>query len=166
MVRGKRHFGATLTLAVAANLFAGCAGTGLSPVQVSHPAPSSYRYTRNAARVGRKPETNGTTRVVKASWYGSAFSGRRTSSGERFDPNALTAASPSLPLGCRVRVTNVSNGRSVIVRINDRGPHVRGRSLDLSRRAAQKIGLSRMGVGRVIVTRVNMPSDLPGVSAL
>jgi rare lipoprotein A (RlpA)-like double-psi beta-barrel protein len=95
--------------------------------------------------------------VVTASWYGPGFSGRRTSSGERFDPNQLTAASPTLPLGSVVHVTNVSNGRSVNVRINDRGPFVRGRSLDLSHRAAQKIGLTAKGIGRVKVTRVRHP---------
>src|SRR5579864_9788855 len=67
-------------------------------------------------------------RVVTASWYGSELSGHRTSSGELFNPNELTAASPSLPIGSHVRVTNVSNGRTVVVRINDRGPYARGRS--------------------------------------
>ncbi len=93
--------------------------------------------------------------VVTASWYGSEFSGRRTSSGEAFDPNQLTAASRTLPIGSRVRVTNVSNRRTVVVRINDRGPYVGGRSLDLSHAAAQHIGLTHKGVGRVQVARVD-----------
>ena len=92
------------------------------------------------------------SRVVKASWYGDGFSGRRTASGERFDPNRLTAASKTLPIGSMVHVTNLENGRSVTVRINDRGPYVRGRSLDLSRGAARQIGLTHKGVGRVQVT--------------
>lgn len=76
-----------------------------------------------------------------ASWYGPGFHGRQTASGERFNQNALTAAHRSLPFGTRVRVTNARNGRSVVVRINDRGPHVRGRVIDLSRKAAGVVGL-------------------------
>ncbi|NEP50867.1 MAG: septal ring lytic transglycosylase RlpA family protein [Moorea sp. SIO3C2] len=84
-----------------------------------------------------------------ASWYGSAFHGRRTASGERFNQYALTAAHRSLRFGTRVKVTNLRNGRSVIVRINDRGPYVRGRIIDLSRGAARIIGLVRSGTGSV-----------------
>lgn len=77
-----------------------------------------------------------------ASYYGSDYHGRVTASGERFDMNAMTAAHRSLPFGTRVRVTNLENGKSVVVRINDRGPFVRGRVIDLSRAAAKKIGLT------------------------
>ncbi|NEQ83283.1 MAG: septal ring lytic transglycosylase RlpA family protein, partial [Moorea sp. SIO2I5] len=84
-----------------------------------------------------------------ASWYGSAFHGRRTASGERFNQYALTAAHRSLRFGTRVKVTNLRNGRSVIVRINDRGPYVRGRIIDLSRGAARIIGLVRSGTAAV-----------------
>lgn len=82
-----------------------------------------------------------------ASWYGPGFHGRRTASGERFNQYGMTAAHRSLPFGTRVRVTNVRNGRSVIVRINDRGPHVRGRVIDLSKGAARAIGIG--GTGQV-----------------
>ena len=75
-----------------------------------------------------------------ASWYGPGFHGRLTANGERFDQNALTAAHRSLPFGARVRVTSTETGRSVVVRINDRGPFVRGRSIDLARAAARVIG--------------------------
>lgn len=84
-----------------------------------------------------------------ASWYGSNFHGRRTSSGEVFDANALTAAHPTLPFGTVVRVTSLSNGASVDVRINDRGPHTRGRIIDLSKAAAAELGLISQGVGTV-----------------
>ena len=77
-----------------------------------------------------------------ASWYGPGFHGRRTASGERFDAGAMTAAHRSLPFGTRVRVTNRVNGRSVVVRINDRGPFTGGRSLDLSAGAARAIGMT------------------------
>ncbi|AFZ49780.1 rare lipoprotein A [Dactylococcopsis salina PCC 8305] len=85
----------------------------------------------------------------KASWYGSRFHGRRTASGERFNAYAHTAAHRSLPFGTKVRVTNLRNGRSVVVRINDRGPSSRGRVIDLSRAAAQNIGMLRSGVAPV-----------------
>ncbi|MEM7689967.1 MAG: septal ring lytic transglycosylase RlpA family protein [Pseudomonadota bacterium] len=84
-----------------------------------------------------------------ASYYGRRFHGRLTANGERFNMNAMTAAHKSLPFGTRVRVTNPSNGRSVTVRINDRGPFVRGRTIDLSRRAARELGLISRGHARV-----------------
>ena len=87
-----------------------------------------------------------------ASWYGPGFAGRRTSTGEMYNPEGLTAASTTLPLGSHVRVINPDTGRSVVVRINDRGPFVHGRSLDLSHGAARQIGLTGKGVGRVQVT--------------
>jgi rare lipoprotein A len=93
--------------------------------------------------------------ITNASWYGPGFNGRRTANGEIFRQGGMTAASKTLPLGSLVRVTNVINGRSVTVRINDRGPYVRGRSLDLSRGAAQRIGLTRQGVGRVKISQID-----------
>jgi rare lipoprotein A len=97
-----------------------------------------------------------------ASYYGGSFDGRRTASGERFDEHALTAASREYPLGSVVKVTNLDSGRSVVVRINDRGPYVRGRNLDLSKGAAQKIGLVHKGVGRVRITRLDGSKKRPG----
>jgi rare lipoprotein A len=82
-----------------------------------------------------------------ASWYGKRFHGRRTASGESFDMHALTAAHPNLPFGSWVRVRNVVNGLSVDVRINDRGPHVKRRIIDLSRAAARSLGLLDDGSG-------------------
>ncbi len=84
-----------------------------------------------------------------ASWYGS---GHRTANGERFNPNGLTAAHRSLPFGTMVRVTNEANGRTVVVRINDRGPFVGGRIIDLSRGSARAIGMS--GTSRVHLARI------------
>jgi rare lipoprotein A len=84
-----------------------------------------------------------------ASWYGPGFHGRQTANGERFNQNDLTAAHRSLPFGTKVRVTNMNNGRSVVVRINDRGPFVGGRAIDLSAAAARAIGLHNSGVGPV-----------------
>lgn len=82
------------------------------------------------------------------SWYGAAFHDRLTASGERFDSSAMTMAHPTLPFGTKVRVTNLRNGRSVVVRVNDRGPFVGKRIADLSHAAAAEIGLLRRGVGK------------------
>ncbi|GGD29351.1 septal ring lytic transglycosylase RlpA family protein [Aureimonas glaciei] len=84
-----------------------------------------------------------------ASWYGPGFHGRKTANGERFNQNALTAAHRTLPFGTKVRVTCKTSGKSVTVRINDRGPFHGNRVLDLSRGAASKIGIIGSGVGRV-----------------
>ena len=87
----------------------------------------------------------------KASWYGLKFHGRRTSSGERFDMHALTAAHPTLAFGTKVRVLNEANGREVVVRINDRGPRIRDRIIDLSKAAAAALGIVHAGEARVVL---------------
>lgn len=79
--------------------------------------------------------------VGTASWYGPRFHGKKTSSGEKFNQNKLTASHKTLPFGTKVRVTNLDNNKSVVVTINDRGPFVRGRVIDLSRYAANQIGI-------------------------
>lgn len=84
-----------------------------------------------------------------ASFYGKRFAGRLTANGERFDPRKLTAAHRTLPFGSKVRVTNRRNGKSVVVRINDRGPFHPNRDIDLSRKAAERIGLIDQGIGPV-----------------
>jgi rare lipoprotein A len=83
------------------------------------------------------------------------FNGHHTSSGEIFNQNEFTAASRTLPFGTYARVTNMTNGQSAIVRVNDRGPYVRGRGMDLSEAAAERLGLAREGVARVRVTRLD-----------
>lgn len=92
----------------------------------------------------RKTEIKG-----MASWYGQGFQGKPTASGEKYNQNAFTAAHPSLKFGTRVKVTNLNNGRSVIVRINDRGPYSKGRIIDLSHGAANAIGMIKMGIAPV-----------------
>lgn len=86
-----------------------------------------------------------------ASYYAAKFHGRRTASGEKFSSKLLTAAHLTLPFGTQLKVTNLQNMKSVIVRVNDRGPHVRGRIVDLSRAAAQAIGLIQTGTARVVL---------------
>lgn len=84
-----------------------------------------------------------------ASWYGPGFHGRKTASGERFNTYAMTAAHKTLPLGSKAKVTNLSNGKTVFVKINDRGPFVRGRIIDLSQAAKNAIGMG--GIAKVSV---------------
>ena len=90
-----------------------------------------------------------TTQTGKASFYAKKFNGRRTASGEKFRSSKRTAAHKTLPFGTKVKVTNMKNGKSVKVRINDRGPFVAGRIIDLSRKAARKIDMINQGVGTV-----------------
>ena len=90
-------------------------------------------------------------RTGLASWYGTDFHGRKTANGEIFDMGALTAAHPTLPIPSYAYVTNQDNGRTILVRINDRGPYAHDRVLDLSRRSAQVLGTETQGIGRVRV---------------
>jgi rare lipoprotein A len=104
-----------------------------------------------------------------ASWYGPDFYGKATANGEMYDGNALTAAHKTLPMPVNVRVTNLDNGKSLVVRVNDRGPYARGRIIDLSKRAAELLDVVQTGTARVRVTylgRADMngappPSDTP-----
>ena len=89
-----------------------------------------------------------------ASWYGVPYHGRPTASGEIFNQNSMTAAHRSLPFGTRLKVCNKRNKLCTTVRINDRGPFIHGRELDLSRAAARAIGLDSEGVGQVTITRI------------
>lgn len=93
--------------------------------------------------------------VGMASWYSDTFHNRKTASGERYDKNKLTGAHNTLPFGTKVRVTRLDNGKSVVITINDRGPHIRGRIVDLSRKAAEKIGLIDDGVTKVRLTTLH-----------
>lgn len=89
----------------------------------------------------------------RASWYGGRFHGRRTANGETFDQEELTAAHRTLPFGTRVRVRNLANGREVVVRINDRGPSSKARIIDVSRAAAEELGMLQGGTAPVILLR-------------
>lgn len=94
-----------------------------------------------------------------ASWYGRQFHGRKTASGETFDMNAMTAAHRSLPLNCYIRVTNRNNGKSVVVKVNDRGPFHGNRVVDLSYGAAKQLGITSAGVAKVSIERVAGPNS-------
>jgi rare lipoprotein A len=101
---------------------------------------------------GAAPKSARSGQVGQASWYGPGFHGRRTANGETFNAGAYTAAHRYFPFGTRLKVVNKNNGRSVVVRINDRGPFHGGRIIDLSRASAQAIGLS--GVGAVALSQI------------
>ena len=97
-----------------------------------------------------------------ASWYGGKFHRRKTANGEIFDKNALSAAHPTLPMPSYVEVTNLSNGKKMVLRINDRGPFVAGRIIDLSERAARRLGFHRQGLAKVRVRAVPpFPASAP-----
>ena len=119
-------------------------GLWVAAVGVLAAAAIGCATTRPAAQAPRAA-------VGTASYYADEHHGRRTANGERFDMNAMTAAHPTLPFGTRVRVTNLANGREVVVRVNDRGPFVKARIIDLSYAAARKLGFAARGTARVRV---------------
>jgi rare lipoprotein A len=123
-----------LALVMLLAVLAGCSG---------NPKPKDYKFPP-----AERPAV-GTVVEGIASWYGPGYDGKKTSSGERFDQDALTAAHAYWAFGTRVKVTFLANGRSVVVRINDRFPSHKGRAIDLSRGAAKAIGLVGPGTGTV-----------------
>jgi rare lipoprotein A len=136
-------------------LLAGCAQTKHASVQRGSGYLVGEPYRINGVWY-RPAEDYSYSRIGIASYYGGEqrginFHGRRTANGERYNMNGLTAAHPTLPIPSVVRVTNLENGRSLVVRINDRGPFVGGRIIDVSRRAAQLLGFEHKGVARVHV---------------
>lgn len=160
-------------LAVAGLALAACAGAPpkrVDPASVPDAVPRSEpRATRGnpafyevfGQRYLVLPTAEGYRERGVASWYGPDFHGGSTSSGERYDMNAMTAAHRTLPLPSYVRVTNLGNGRSIVVRVNDRGPFKRGRIIDLSYVAAAKLDMIRDGTALVEVTAVGPGSAPP-----
>jgi rare lipoprotein A len=125
------------------------------PATVEAPLPPESPFDPAVVRSVERPDVVVATLLGRASYYGAAFAGRRTSSGERFDPSDFTAAHRTLPFGTRLRVTNLGNGRSVEVRVNDRGPWHPRRSLDLSYASAQAIGMIHAGRANVRMEVLN-----------
>ena len=187
----RRPFRTTLAgivLTIAAVALSGCAETEfianttkvLSDLGRTPVAPGRYK-------VGKPYQIKGVWYYPKedwsyvetgiASWYGPNFHGKQTANGEIFDQNAITAAHKTLPMPTAARVTNLENGRSLVVRVNDRGPFVHGRIIDLSRRSAQLLGFERQGTARVRIeilpgesrrliseTGTAIPRDLASIS--
>ncbi len=145
-----------LALVLAAFL-GGCATKKIPPPRAGYP---------RAYRIGNDwyqpiPDARGYVETGTASWYGPDFHGKATASGEPYDMEALTAAHKTLPLGTRVRVTRKDNGRTVAVRINDRGPFVSGRVIDLSRAAARALDMLGPGTAEVTVEALAAPGGTP-----
>ena len=122
--------------------------------------PASYEVRGRTYKV--KESAKNYIKEGVASWYGTKFHGRRTSSGEVYDMLALSAAHKTLPIPCFVKVTNLENGKHIIVRVNDRGPFVKDRIIDLSYAAAHKIGMTQKGTARVRVE--SLTANIPTTS--
>lgn len=170
-----------LTVAVATVLLAACASAGAGPTRmgsvqnpislpiVTDPAPivsGTMRPYQIRGRWYRPEEQPNYEQVGLASWYGDQFHGRPTATGERFDMHALTAAHKTLPLPGLVEVTNLTNGRRVVLRVNDRGPFVDDRIIDLSRGAAEALDMLTRGVGEVRVRYLGRAPRLGGGTVL
>ncbi|MFV0321798.1 MAG: septal ring lytic transglycosylase RlpA family protein [Alphaproteobacteria bacterium] len=117
-----------------------------------------YSYTVKGRQYQVNPNIKSYSKTGIASWYGPGFHGKKTANGERYNQNALTAAHKTLPIGSVVRVKNLSNGKSVVVRINDRGPFAHGRIIDLSKKAALKLDMHGSGTAKVRVTLIRTAS--------
>jgi rare lipoprotein A len=117
-----------------------------APVPSANAPQSSAPAAAPAAKAAAPVAAGSDSLEGKAAWYGKKFAGRKTASGQRFNPNAMTAAHPTLPMGSKVKVTNTKNNKSVVVVINDRYPAAGGRIIDVSRAAARKLGFVRSGV--------------------
>jgi rare lipoprotein A len=161
-------------LLLAASLVAGCGSAPPRPPPDPHSVPDAVPRPEPRAALGNPPfyEVFGRRYVVLpsadgyveqgiASWYGPDFHGRRTSMGEPYDMYAMTAAHPTLPLPAYARVTNLQNGRSVVVRVNDRGPFKKNRLIDLSYAAALRLDMVRDGTAVVEVRAVGPGSTVP-----
>ena len=134
--------------------------TTLLAAVFSFPFTFNDIQSASAASSSSKPSGKADFRQVgTASWYGPGFHGRKTASGERFDQNKLTAAHRSLPLDTVVKVTNLDNGKAVKVAINDRGPYVGNRVIDLSRAAATKLDMTDDGTARVRIEVAELPGS-------
>ncbi len=142
-----RIFASFAALALAGALSA-CAGSASDLATAAAHLPTALPLQDPSIYPGRVPSF---LQVGTASWYGDRFKHRPTASGERFDPKDLTAAHRTLPLQTMARVTNLGNGRSILVRINDRGPYVGARVIDLSRSAAAELGMKQNGIATVRV---------------
>jgi rare lipoprotein A len=169
-VRFGGRLAAGLAVLGAFGLFSGCAGTGskhASPggtAEIADAVPkvepkSKYGNPKSYVVFGKryytKASADGHVERGLASWYGKKFHGRRTSSGERYNMHAMTAAHKSLPLPTYVKVTNLKNGRSAVVKVNDRGPFHDKRVIDLSYAAAKKLGVVRHGTAMVEVRAID-----------
>lgn len=142
-----KHLASMSLVVVFLSLLIGCGGA----TTANAPKSPAAKAEHNVPATAQKEERG------QASYYSDRLAGRSTASGEPYDPKELTAAHKTLPFGAIVRIWRPKNNKAVEVRINDRGPHTRGRIVDLSRRGAEEIGLLRDGVDDVVLTVVSLP---------
>jgi rare lipoprotein A len=126
---------------------------GMAPIVKAEPAPVPAAVPASVAKTSGDHQLEG-----KAAYYSNRFNGRKTASGQRFNNAAMTTAHNTLPFGTRVKVTNTKNNKSVVVRVNDRGPSTPGRVFDLTRAAAKKLGYVRAGLADVKAEVVAQPA--------
>ena len=169
--RNKCRWGGMASMAAIALLLAGCAEARF----MSHAVKTASHQTRDneggVYKVGNPYKVAGVWYYPKeeagydetgiASWYGKKFHGKYTANGEVYNMNALTAAHKTLPMPVKVRVTNLENGRSLVLRVNDRGPFVHGRIIDVSRRGAELLGFREQGIARVRVQLIEPAGKKP-----
>ena len=148
----------SLALALAGSVFASTVLAQAAAPAAAASAAVAPAVAAPAADSAKPAASSGDTMSGKAAWYGHKFNGRTTASGQRFNAAAMTAAHPTLPFGSRVKVTNTSNKRSVIVVINDRGPTSPSRIIDVSQAAAKRLGFTRSGVTDVTLKVVGKTS--------
>jgi rare lipoprotein A len=129
-----------------------CVAASACAVGGARPVSPGASPTAATPKPEAGPKSAGPALVGQASYYADKFHGRKTASGERYNKKALTCAHRSLPFGTRLRVENLTNGKIVEVKVNDRGPYSRGRLIDVSRAAAERLGFIRAGTARVKVT--------------
>ncbi|MDD5328617.1 MAG: septal ring lytic transglycosylase RlpA family protein [Sulfuricella sp.] len=134
-------------------LVCACGSAWAKPAEHAHKVEKRKAHHHHPPRIDR----SGKKRRGIASYYGKGFVGKPMASGVPMDPNSNTAASRTLPLGTRARVKNLRTGKSAIVRIQDRGPYVKGRILDLTPRTARKLGIKKSGIAPVEVTPLEIP---------
>lgn len=134
------------------------------PLKLAAPTTPKHHRTAGNAPAGVQKSVSYSA-VGLASWYGADFHGRQTADGETFDMHSLTAAHRTLPLQCMVRVTNLANHRSLLVRVNDRGPYVGDRLIDLSAKSAKLLGFYDRGLAKVKVEYVAPAPAAPRVTA-
>lgn len=140
-------------------VFGSCTTFSSRPAEVPAPAPAPSAKPPEASA----PVDESAGKKVKASYYGEGdgLSGKKTASGEKFNPESLTAAHKTLPFGTKVEVKNPENGKKVTVRVNDRGPFTKGRQLDVSAKAAKELGIKDKGVTPVEMKVVETPGAKP-----
>lgn len=162
--RARPDLAVAALLVACALAMAGCGHSRRIDRDIYGPGPGGSYRIGNPYQIGGTwyyPSENARYDAIGvASWYGREFRGNSTANGERFDPRRLTAAHTTLPLPVLVRVSNLDNGRSIILRVNDRGPFVNGRIIDVSEAAAEELGFKDQGTARVRVRFVGRADGL------